>query len=145
MTEHCKSHHFCVDVTDEIAKTWQAEFAIAEDLGEKRIHYVRNNAMATQFVFDAPVLQPFNVPNFGQAGPTDIEVQSSLPTVPTASAIEPADVFQDNEANDEEMVDGGDWDTANDGDTGTLTAGRWALQAPTWIRTTKDGVLRRVS
>jgi len=54
LIEHCKSHHFCINDTHETAKTWKAEFARDEDLGETHFNYVRDNVAATQLVFTLP-------------------------------------------------------------------------------------------
>jgi hypothetical protein len=91
----------------------QAEFTTADDLGEKRIHYVRNNAIATQLAFKPAERLPFNVQNFNQSGPVDVEFHPSLPTVPTAN--EPIDTLEDKgeEMEGSNWIEEGNW---NNGD-----------------------------
>jgi hypothetical protein len=110
LIEHFKRHHFCVDITDQLAEAWQAEFTTAEDLGEKRIHYVRNNAMATQFAFKPAQQVPFNVENIGCPGPADADFHPSSHTMSWAD--EPMDTLEGHKDNDEEgswNKGGSDW------------------------------------
>jgi len=89
LIERCKRHHYYIDVTSQLAEAWLAEFTTAENLGEKRIHYVCNNTMATPFKPGEQL--PLNAPNIKYPGLADVEFHPSLPRIKVSNGPSEAD------------------------------------------------------
>lgn len=131
LIEYCKTHNCCVNIVGELAEKCQAQFTTAEDLGEKRVHFVRNNNITAHLAFTASSPKSHVFSNVNQSSDGEMEIEEHSSKVPAASDPVGTEMETDNAVQDEFW---GDSDINQSGDMEMNNAG----QDETWRTSNVD-------
>jgi len=93
--EYIKRKNFRVSITGKLAEGWKAPFATADDLGERRIAFVRNEQAAVNLAF-IPDETPTYVVHDIEPGITQTEYQPERPQVTRATDLQAEDTAADD-------------------------------------------------
>ena len=128
--DYVKSNNFRVCVVGELEKEWQAQFDTADDLGDRRIAFVRNENVAANVAFTQAPVKTYVLGNMNKDGEADKQYQEERAQIPRSG---------DTEMADNTPVEATQWDTAMADDT-PVEATQWDMaiaddtpvEATTW-------------